>query len=79
MGGGNHLYGQGIYTGYSGKPWVENGKVFCKYADYVDVAPDHAFYQDYQYVCRTREVIDRELIEQWIEQGLIPNLDPHAS
>lgn len=73
MGGGNQLYGQGIYTGYSGKPWVENGEVFCDYIEYEDVAPDHAFYQDYQCVRKPRKVTDAACIKQWIKEGLIPD------
>ncbi len=69
MGGGNHLYGQGIHTGFDDKPWREEGKVFCKYKDYVDVAPDHAFYQDYQPVTKTLEVTDSELIKWWVKRG----------
>jgi hypothetical protein len=71
MGGGNQLYGQGIYTGYTGKSWIEEGKVFCKYADYEDVAPDHAFYQDYQLVAKTVEVTDCQIIEQWFKKGIL--------
>ncbi len=74
MGGDNHLYSQGIYTGYSGNPWVENGEVFCDYVEYQDVAPDHAFYQDFQYVRSSRKVTELTVIKQWIKEGVIPDI-----
>jgi hypothetical protein len=71
MGGDNQLYGQGISTGFIGKPWRKEGKVFCKYNSYEDVAPDHAFYQDYQLRTKTVQVTDLQLIERWVQEGVL--------